>query len=39
MPYWHTKDDTLEQISAEALAQAGRLTMQILVQLTSESGR
>jgi glutaminyl-peptide cyclotransferase len=39
MPYWHTKDDTLEQISAEALAQAGKLTMQILVQLTSKSGR
>jgi glutaminyl-peptide cyclotransferase len=39
MPYWHTKDDTLEQISSEALAQAGRLTMRILVQLTSESGR
>ncbi|MDA7877054.1 M28 family peptidase [Akkermansiaceae bacterium] len=35
MPYWHTEDDTLDQISAAGLVQSGKLTMQILVQMTA----
>ncbi len=36
MPYWHTEDDTLEQISAAGLSQSGKLTMLILSQLTAK---
>ncbi|MGJ8695830.1 MAG: M28 family peptidase [Verrucomicrobiaceae bacterium] len=33
--YWHTKNDTLEQLSARGLANAGKLTLRVLHQLTT----
>jgi len=35
MPYWHTEDDTLDQISPEGLSQSGKLALQVLVQMTA----
>ena len=36
MPYWHKKGDTLDKISPEALGNAGKLTLQVLHQLTNQ---
>jgi len=36
MPYWHKEGDTLDKISPEALANAGKLTLQVLHQLTNK---
>lgn len=33
MPYWHTKKDTMENLSAEALANSGKITLLVLLQL------
>lgn len=35
MPYWHTKKDTVENLSAEALANSGKLTLLVLLQLVN----
>ena len=34
MPYWHTENDTLEQISAEGLSNSGKLTFKVLSQIS-----
>lgn len=34
MPYWHTAGDTLDKITPQALENSGRLTLQVLHQLT-----
>lgn len=34
MPYWHTTNDTLENITPAALENTGKLTLQVLHQLT-----
>ena len=34
MPYWHTPEDTLDKITPAALEKAGKLTLQVLHQLT-----
>lgn len=36
MPYWHQAGDTLDKVSPEALERTGRLTLQILHQLTAD---
>ncbi len=34
MPYWHTAGDTLDNITPQALENAGKLTLQVLHQMT-----
>lgn len=34
MPYWHTAGDTLDKITPQALENSGRLTLQVLHQMT-----
>jgi len=36
MPYWHTKDDTIDKLSPKALGNCGQLVLKILVQLTAD---
>lgn len=36
MPYWHKDGDTMENISPEALGKTGKLTLQILHQLSTQ---
>ena len=33
MPYWHTKDDTLDKVSAETLGEAGRFALRFLNEM------
>lgn len=35
MPYWHTPEDTLDKITPAALENTGKLTLQILHQMTN----
>lgn len=35
MPYWHTDQDTLEQITPGALENAGKLTLQVIHQMSN----
>ncbi|MEN8695475.1 MAG: M28 family peptidase [Akkermansiaceae bacterium] len=34
MPYWHTQDDTIANISPVALSNSGKLALQVITQLT-----
>lgn len=36
MPYWHTDEDTLDKITPAALENAGKLTLQIIHQMTNQ---
>lgn len=36
MPYWHTKDDTIDKLSPRALENCGQLVLKILHQLTAD---
>lgn len=33
MPYWHTKDDTMQNISPVALSNSGKLALKVITQL------
>lgn len=33
MPYWHTKDDTMDNLSAQALSNSGKLALKVITQL------
>ena len=35
MPYWHTKDDTIDKLSPRALENCGKTVLKILHQLTA----
>jgi len=36
MKYWHTKDDTMANLSPEALANSGKLTLKVIELLSAE---